>query len=145
MRVKDVMTAEPACCTPDARLPEVAQLMADCDCGEIPVVDSRETFKPIGVVTDRDITVRVVARGLNPVDVAVRDCMSTPVVTVTPEQDIEDCRQLMEDHQIRRVPVVDDTGRCCGIVAQADVARVSSTRETGSLVKEVSEPAGAVP
>src|SRR5687768_11839838 len=85
MLVKDVMTPDPACCISETALQEVAQLMVDHDCGEIPVVDSKETNRPIGVITDRDIVCRAVAQGLNPLDLTVADCMTTPCVTVTPE------------------------------------------------------------
>ena len=140
MRVKDVMTADPACCTSDTGLQEVAQMMIDHDCGEIPVVENKETNLPIGVITDRDIVCRSVAKGLNPLDLSVADCMSTPCVTVTPDMTMEQCGQILEDNKIRRVPVVDAAGSCCGIVALADIALHAKKNITAEVVKEVSEP-----
>jgi CBS domain-containing protein len=143
MNVRDVMTSKPVCGTPDTSLREVARLMVEHDCGEIPIVDSRDSMRPIGVVTDRDITCRVVAAGRNPLELTAADCMTTPVVCVTPDTSLEDCCNLMEENQVRRVPVVDEFGCCCGIVAQSDVARKASRTLASELVKEVSEPTGA--
>ncbi|MCA1575341.1 MAG: CBS domain-containing protein [Acidobacteria bacterium] len=142
MQVKEVMTADPACCISETGLQEVAQMMVDHDCGEIPVVESKETKLPIGVITDRDIVCRTVALGLNPLDLMVADCMSTPCVTVTPEMSIEECTRIMEENKIRRVPVVDAAGSCCGIVALADIA-LHARRNVAEVVKEVSEPTSA--
>jgi CBS domain-containing protein len=143
MRVKEVMTADPACCVPETALQEVAQMMVDHDCGEIPVVENKKTNLPIGVITDRDIVCRSVARGFNPLDLAVGDCMSTPCVTVTPDMSLEECSRIMEENKIRRVPVVDAAGSCCGIVALADIALYAKRSVTAEVVKEVSEPTSA--
>jgi CBS domain-containing protein len=143
MKVMEVMTPDPACCIPESALQEVAQMMIDHDCGEIPVVESKETKRPIGVITDRDIVCRTVAKGLNPLDLTVADCMTTPCVTVTPEMSVGQCVWIMEDKKIRRVPVVDADGFCCGIVALADIALRGKTGVTAEVVKEVSEPTAA--
>lgn len=138
MQTREIMTNDPACCGPDTPLPEVARLMVEHDCGEIPVVD--ETKKPIGVVTDRDITCRTVAEGKNPLELTARDCMSSPAVTVTPDTSVDDCCKTMEENQVRRVPVVDESGACCGMVSQADVAQRGSKDEAAEVVREVSRP-----
>jgi CBS domain-containing protein len=143
MQVKDVMTPDPACCTADTSLQEVAKLMVDHDCGEIPVVDSKETKQPIGVITDRDIVCRSVAKGTNPLDLTAADCMSKPCITVTPEMSIEECGNILEANKIRRVPVVDVSGSCCGIIALADIALRAGENVTSEVVKEVSEPGAA--
>ena len=140
MQVKDVMTADPACCISESALQEVAKMMVDHDCGEIPVVESQETKRPIGVVTDRDIVCRTVAQGLNPLDLTVGDCMTKPCVTVTEDISVEECSRIMEEHKIRRVPVVDASGSCCGIVSVADIALNAGNGVTAEVVKEVSEP-----
>jgi CBS domain-containing protein len=140
MQVKEVMTADPACCVSEAGLEEVARMMTDHDCGEIPVVENEETKLPIGVITDRDIVCRTVARGLNPLDLTVADCMSKPCVTVTPDMSVEECSRIMEENKIRRVPVVDDNGSCCGIVALADIALHAKRSVAAEVFKEVSEP-----
>src|SRR5438105_2563014 len=120
MQVREIMTGNPACCSPDSNLQEVARMMLENDCGEIPVVHGNDK-RPIGVITDRDITCRAVAQGKNPLQMKARDCMSTPALTVTPEMSLEECCRIMEEKQIRRMPVVDEHGCCCGIVAQADI------------------------
>ncbi|HEV7473823.1 MAG TPA: CBS domain-containing protein [Pyrinomonadaceae bacterium] len=141
MQVKEVMTKDPACCTGDTPLAEVAKMMLDNDCGEIPVVDSQTGKVPVGVVTDRDIVCRTLAKGLNPVELTATACMSKPIVTVGPDTSLEECCRIMEEKMIRRVPVVDERGACVGIVALADIARQSSKSVAGEIVKEVSEPA----
>ena len=138
MYVREFMSADPVCCTPQSSLAEVARLMVDCDCGEIPVIASADSGKPVGVITDRDITCRTVAKGLNPLDLTAADCMSSPVITVTPDTILEECCRTMEEHQIRRVPVVDEAGCCCGVVSQADIARAGGRRLAGEVVSEVS-------
>jgi len=140
MQVKEVMTADPACCISETSLQEVGKMMVDHDCGEIPVIENKQTKLPIGVITDRDIVCRTVARGLNPLDLTVGDCMSTPCVTVTPEMSVEECGGIMEENKIRRVPVVDADGSCCGIVALADIALYARRAVAAEVVKEVSEP-----
>lgn len=139
MRVEEIMTRDPACCMPDTKLHEVAQLMADRDVGQIPVVDSISR-KPVGVVTDRDITVRAVARGRNPLDLTVRDVMSSPAVTTTPDARLEDAARTLEDRRVRRMPVVAKDGSCCGMISQADIAQHAPEKLTARVVREVSQP-----
>jgi CBS domain-containing protein len=143
VQVKEIMTADPACCISETALQEVAQMMVDHDCGEIPVVENMKTKLPIGVITDRDIVCRTVARGINPLDLTVADCMTKPCVTVTPDMSVEECSRIMEENKIRRVPVVDASGCCCGIVALADIALYAKQSLTAEVVKEVSEPTSA--
>ncbi len=143
MQVKDFMTANPACCTAETGLQDVAQMMIDHDCGEIPVVENKKNRLPIGVITDRDIVCRTVAQGVNPLDGMVGHCMTTPCVTVTPDMSIEECCRVLEENKIRRVPVVDASGSCCGIVALADIALHTRKSVTADVVKEVSRAAAA--
>jgi len=140
MNVRDIMTKDPACCVPDSKLSEVARLMVDHDCGQIPVIENQSTGKPVGVVTDRDIIIRAIAKGKNPLDMTARDVMSSPAVTVTPDTRVEDCCQTLEDKQVRRVPVIDDRGRCCGMVSQADIAQHAPEKMTAEVVRTVSQP-----
>jgi CBS domain-containing protein len=118
-------------------------MMIDHDCGEIPVVESKDSKLPIGVITDRDIVCRAVAPGLNPLDLTVAHCMTKPCVTVTPDMTVEECSRIMEENQIRRVPVVDAGGSCCGIVALADIALRAKKAVAGEVVQEVSQPTAA--
>jgi CBS domain-containing protein len=140
MKVKDIMSRDPVCCTAEATLQEVARAMVDRDCGEIPVVDSDASLRPVGVITDRDITCRAVAAGRDTLQMTAAECMTTPCVTVTPETELAECCRIMEEKQIRRVLVVDAGGRVCGVLAQADIARHAPERETGRVVHEVSQP-----
>ena len=141
MQVREIMTTNPACCTADASLEEVAKAMVEHDCGEIPIVRSSSDKSLLGVVTDRDIVCRLVAQGRNPVDEAAEACMSSPVVSVRESTPLEDCAKLMEEKQIRRVPVVNGGGMICGIDSQADIAKNASRKITADLVKDVSQPA----
>jgi len=141
MKVNEIMTSNPACCTANTSLEEVARMMIDNDCGCIPVVEDLESKAPIGMITDRDITIRTVAQGKNPLDLTAGDAMTGDVVCVTPEMSIEECATLMEDKQIRRVAVVDENGTCCGMVAQADLAIKAPTHTTAEVVQEVSKTA----
>jgi CBS domain-containing protein len=139
MKVKDVMSTKVACCGPDTPLQDVAAMMVDCDCGEIPIAETNGRL--LGVITDRDITCRAVAKGRNPLELTAADCMTSPAVTVTPDTAIQDCCEVLERYQIRRVPVVDAAGRCEGIVSVADIARDASGRTTAKVVQWVSKPA----
>ena len=138
MDIRSVMTANPATCGRDATLQEVAQLMKQNDCGQIPVVD--EGNKPVGVITDRDIAVRAVAEGTDTRNATAADYMTAPVATVRDNSSIDDCYRLMEQNQIRRVVVVDQQGNVAGIVAQADIALSGRDAKTAEVVKQVSNP-----
>ena len=140
MKIKEIMTASPACCTPETSLREVAAMFVDHDCGAIPVVDSVDTRRPIGIVTDRDIACRAVAKGLNALELTARDCMSSPSVTIQEDASLDEAIQLMEDNRVRRLPVVDERGRCIGVVAQADIALSAGKGKTAEVLKEISQP-----
>lgn len=133
---RDIMTANPACCTVNTTLDEVAKLMVQNDCGEIPVVDASD--QPIGVITDRDIVCRVVAQGKNPIGYTAETCMTQPVVTVADDAPESEVLSTMEKRQIRRVLVVDREGACVGIISQADLAWAEPEHEVAELVREVS-------
>jgi CBS domain-containing protein len=140
MQVKDVMTPDPACCTEDTSLRELAQMLVDHDCGAIPVLDAMTTRRPVGIVTDRDIACRAVAAGKNPLELSARDLMSSPCVTVTHEASLDECCDAMESKRIRRVLVVDKSGSCLGIVSQADVALRGKDEKAAEIVREISQP-----
>ena len=142
MQVKEIMTNNPVCATADTNLQEVARMMVDNDCGCIPIVDGEGTKRPTGMLTDRDITIRTVAEGKNPLDLTAGDVMTGDVITVTPEMSVEECGNVMETKQIRRVAVVDKNGACVGMVAQADIAVKGSERQAADIVQEVSKANG---
>jgi len=143
MKVDSVMTACPTFATVDSPLRDVAQMMVDQDCGQIPVLGGANGQKPVGVVTDRDIVVRVIAGGRNPQELKAGDCMTSPVITVNKGDSLTECCEAMEREQIRRVLVLDADGNLCGIVAQADVARSGQTAKTAEVVKTISAPSDA--
>jgi len=135
--VSSVMTANPASCTAQTPLRDVARMMIDNDCGQIPVVD--DARRPIGVITDRDIAVRVVAQGRDSNAACASDAMSSPVRTVNADCSIKDVVCAMEADKVRRLPVVDSDGRLAGIVSIADLALAGKDEATAEVVKEVSE------
>lgn len=141
MNVKEVMSVNVRTCGPDTPLPEVARIMQEGDCGALPVIDSANGSRVIGMITDRDITVRLVARGRNPLDLTAAACMSSPVASIKPEDSLTIACRVMEDRKVRRLPVIDDAGRCVGIISQADIARHAPEARTGDLLQELSKPA----
>ena len=136
------MTSSPATCTPDTPIQAVAQTMADEDCGAVPVVESEGADQPVGVVTDRDIAVRVVARGKSPDEITAVDVMSEGAVPVRDDADVDEAARTMKDRQLRRLVVVDGDGAVVGVLAQADLARSGRDAQTGDVVEEISEPGG---
>lgn len=140
---KDLMTPSPAWCLPDDTLESVARQMAEHDCGAIPVVNDPISRRPVGMITDRDIVTRVVARGRSLFDCAVRDVMTPQPVSVRVDASFHDCARAMMAHRIRRIIVVDDRGKVIGIVTDGDLARASRCdprleHDVAAMVKEVS-------
>ena len=140
MKAQDVMTANPKCVTPSTNLVEAARLMKDENVGVIPVVEEG-TNKLVGLVTDRDITIRVVAEGRDSTSTSVGHIMSKDIKTARPQDTMEDVMNLMGKEQVRRVPIVDDRGTLVGIIAQADVV-LEATDEARSedVVEQISKP-----
>ena len=136
--ITSVMTANPCCCRSDTPLQDVARMMIDNDCGQIPVVDAQGI--PLGVVTDRDIAVRIVAEGRDTLAATAGDAMTSPAQTVREDSSLKDAVCLMEASKIRRVPVVDASGKLAGIVSIADIALAGKDVATAEMVKEISEP-----
>jgi CBS domain-containing protein len=141
MKVKEIMTRTPAVCTPETTLQDVARTMVGRDCGAVPVVRNGNAGDLAGIITDRDMVVRAVAEGRDPLTLTAAHCMTSPALTIREDATVDDCTDLMEAKKIRRVPVVDNAGALVGIVAQADIARHSSRKDAGELVRDVSSPA----
>lgn len=139
--VTSVMTSNPGCAMADTPLRDVAQMMVEHDCGMIPVVDGNNM--PIGAVTDRDIAIRIVARGRDANASRAGDAMTSPVRTVRTDTSLYDATCLMEAEKIRRLIVVDGEGRLAGVAAIADLALAGKDEATAAVVKEVSEPGKA--
>ncbi len=145
MKAHEIMTANPACCTPDDTVQEAARLMEQHNCGCIPVVDDRTTNRLAGIITDRDIAVRAVAQGKAPAT-KVGDVMSADPSACRPEDEVEEVAWIMTERRVRRVPVVDQAGCCVGMIAQADLAthaHAVDNREVGRVVECISAPTSA--
>ncbi len=139
MLVKEIMTSAPTCCSPETRLDIVAKMMSNHDCGAIPVCDGDRLA---GVITDRDIVCRAVAKGMTPVAIAASAIMSRPVYTVHADDRIESALIIMKTRHVRRLPVVDATGSIAGIVSQTDIAARLPDLEVASVVRHVSRKKG---
>ena len=133
--IQDVMTTNPCAIDADQPVSYAAKMMKDEDVGLAPIVQGDRL---IGALTDRDITVRVVAEGKDPQTVKVREVASTDVITVDPQQDLDEALKLMARHQVRRLPVVDEDRRLVGVVAQADVAEEAKPKKVGELLEDIS-------
>jgi CBS domain-containing protein len=132
--VRDLMSQDVATVSPDANVVDAAKLIKQEDVGPLPVV---ENDRLVGIVTDRDLVVRVLADGRDPAATPVRDAASSEFVTISADQDLDEALRLLAEHQVRRLPVVEGD-RLVGIVAQADVAREVSSRKTGDVVEDIS-------
>lgn len=136
----DIMTKNPACCLCDESVVRAAKLMKDQNVGSIPVVENRLTRILVGIVTDRDLALKVVAEGRNPETVKVEDVMTRGIITCHADDDLQMALDAMSDHQLRRIPIVDHENRILGIIAQADVAtQIDQPEKTASVVKEISQ------
>jgi len=134
-RVREVMTPAPTTIEAGEDVVEAARLMAAQDVGSLPVVDNGEL---VGIVTDRDLAVQVLAKDLDPHKTTVASVCSENPVVVGPEDSLEDALQRMAKEQVRRLPVVAEH-RIVGILAQADVSRAADADATGRMVEEISE------
>src|SRR2546423_14657586 len=129
------MTSNPCSIDSDKPVAYAAKMMRDEDVGLAPIVEGQRL---VGTLTDRDIAIRVVAEGKDPQSTIVRDVATTRLVTIDPDQDLDEALRLMAQNQVRRLPVVEEDGRLAGVVAQADVARHASEKKTGQVVEQIS-------
>jgi len=134
--IRDVMSSNPCAIDADKPVAYAAKMMKQEDVGLAPVV---EGDRLVGTLTDRDIVVRVVAEGKDPQTVTVREVASTDLITIDPQQDLDEALRLMASKQVRRLPVVEE-GRLVGVLAQADIAREAEEQQTGQLVEDISQP-----
>jgi CBS domain-containing protein len=135
----DLMTKNPVCCLPDDMVAKVAQLMKRESIGSIPVIENEQTQKLVGIVTDRDLALKIVAEGRDAKSTKVEAVMTRKVVTCRAEDDFQKALDAMSEHQLRRIPVVDNDNKILGIIAQADVAtRVNQPEKTAAMVKGIS-------
>jgi len=142
-KCNEVMTKNPTCCLQNDTVLKAAELMKNENVGSIPVVENEENKKLIGIVTDRDLTLKIIAAGLDAKSAKVDAVMTHKVVTCRTEDDLQKALDAMAEHQLRRIPIVDANNRVVGIIAQADVAtRVDQPEKTAEMVKEISQADG---
>ena len=142
MKIKHVMTKDPNCCVPSDTAQHAAIIMRDEKAGVVPVVESEHSRTIVGIVTDRDLCMNIVAEGRDARAVQVHECMTTAVVSASPQDAVEKATELMRDNQIRRIPVIDEQRHLVGIVSLADVVERANVRtgETHETLKTVSAP-----
>lgn len=139
-KCSEVMTKDPVCCLPDDTVTKVAQLMQRDNIGWIPVIENAQTQKLVGIVTDRDLALKIIAKGQDAKTTKVEAVMTRQVVTCHAEDDLQKALDAMAEHQLRRIPIVDTHHKIVGIIAQADVAtRVNQPEKTAEMVKEISQ------
>ena len=134
-KVQDVMSTRPRCVSPDTPVTEAAELMESEDVGALPVLEGDELA---GMITDRDIVIRAIAKGKDPRGMPVREVSTRDVVAIRGDEDLSDALKLMASHQVRRLPVVDDSNHLVGVLAQADVAREAREKDVGETVEAIS-------
>jgi CBS domain-containing protein len=133
--IREIMTTNPRTIEPSTPIFEAARIMRDEDVGSLPITEGNQLF---GTITDRDITIRAIAEGRDPQGTTVQEIASRDLVTVDPQQELDEALRLMAQHQVRRLPVVEEDGKLVGIVAQADVARQGEDSRTGETVQQIS-------
>ena len=142
MNCRDLMTENPSCCVPGDSVATAAQIMKREDVGPVLVVSDHAQKRLVGIVTDRDLALKVVAEGRDPHSTRIDEVMSANPVTCNENSDASEAVRLMADHQVRRIPIVDSSQRLVGIIAQADVARYADEEQVGEMVEEISQPYG---
>jgi len=141
-KCKEVMTKDPVCCLPNTLVSEAAELMRKEHVGSVPVIENEQSKKLIGIVTDRDLALKVVADGLDAKSTKVEVVMTHKVITRRSNDDLQKALDSMAKYQLRRIPIVDKDNKILGIIAQADVAtRVDHPKKTAAMMKEVSQAA----
>jgi CBS domain-containing protein len=139
-KCNEVMTKNPVCCLPNDAVIKAAELMKSENIGSIPVIENEQSQKLVGIVTDRDLALKIVAEGRDAKSTSVEEVMTRKVVTCLADDDLQKALDAMAEHQLRRIPVVDNDNKILGIIAQADVAtRVDQPEKTAEMVKEISQ------
>jgi|AAFX01.1.fsa_nt_gi CBS domain-containing protein len=139
MKCSEVMTKNPVCCLPNDSVAKAAELMKSEDIGSVPVIENEQTHRLVGIVTDRDLTLTIVAEGRDARNTKVEAVMTRKLVTCLADDDLQKALGAMAEYQLRRIPVVDNDNKIVGIIAQADLAtRIDEPEKTGEIVKEIS-------
>jgi CBS domain-containing protein len=140
VKVSEIMTPGIQFARPDETIQDVALKMIECNCGAIPVVEGEGSMRLMGVITDRDIVIRCVAKGLDPTSASCSEFMTTDIETTTPDASIEELERIMSTSQVRRVPILDENGSLVGMVSQADLALAGPKADVAEVVQDISKP-----
>ena len=143
MKVREVMSSNPICCTPSDTAEKVAKTLREHDIGSIPVVADQQTRKLIGIITDRDLCCAVIAEGLDPKRTAIEKFIITNPISCRDGENLEHCERAMQEHKVRRIPVVDANGAVIGIVAQADLVLKEAPEKASKTIAAISQPSKA--
>ena len=139
-KCKEVMTKDPVCCLPNDSVAKAAELMKSENIGSIPVIENQQSQTLVGIVTDRDLAIKVVGEGRDPQNTRVEEVMTRKLVTCYADEDVENAMKSMAQYQLRRIPVVGENMKLVGIISQADVAtRVDEPERTAEVVREISQ------
>ncbi|HKR85520.1 MAG TPA: CBS domain-containing protein [Terriglobales bacterium] len=139
MKIKEIMSASPACCIADDTVQNVAKMMCDLNVGSIPVVVDHQSLSLVGMITDRDLCCRVLAHGLDAKSTKIQEFVTYNPAICRDAENVENCERLMQEHQVRRIPVVDKENHVIGIVAQADLALKDKAERVHKTVAEISK------
>lgn len=142
MKVSEIMTAAPTCCCREEKAQQAASIMRNLNVGIVPIIESETDETLIGLVTDRDLCLRIVALGIDPTAACFESCMSEEIISCNADDNVEKVVALMQKHQIRRVPVVDSQNHIEGIVSLADITVRAHEQDIAETITEISEPAG---
>ena len=141
-KCRDIMTKDPVFCHASDSASIAAKLMLKHNIGVLPVVGAFPEYKLIGILTDRDLAMKVVAPGYDPYKITVHEIMSSPVITCSPDDEYQKALDLMEQHQIKRIPAIDNSGHVVGMISEADVAlRIPDEKKIEELVRSIVQPA----
>ena len=140
MKIREIMSSNPVCCVPGDTAQKVAKMLRDENVGAVPVVEDQQSHKLVGMITDRDLCCSVVAGGLDPKTTSIESFISAELVTCRDGDNLEKCEKAMQEHQVRRIAIVDGDGRCIGIVSQADLALKDKPEKVSKTVAEISKP-----
>ena len=143
MKIKEVMSQNPVCCLASDSAQSVARMMCERNIGSIPVVSDQQSKQLLGMITDRDLCCAVIAGGLDPKTTPIQKFITTKLITCRDGEDIDNCEKVMQEHQVRRVPVVDGQNHVIGIVSQADLALKGKPEHVSKTVAEISKPSRA--
>ena len=139
MKIREVMSRDPACCALHDTAQMVAKILCDHNIGSMPVVADQQSRKIVGVITDRDLCCSVIAEGMDPRTTPIEKLLTLAPFTCRDGENIETCERLMREHQVRRIPIVDAEDRVIGIVSQADLALKDKSARLAKTVAEISK------